>query len=131
MLGCRSTPQREDAKKEATNKINMLCRNWGKQKMKETQNPKERDAEPSIQYPAHGPSYYGPIRTLCCCLCCRQYPLLFLIAQGALAAAEVYAALARRNPCNAFGLVALMHVRETALHLDCLGAYSKRNTVEK
>lgn len=31
MLGCRSTPQREDAKKEATNKINMLCRNWGKQ----------------------------------------------------------------------------------------------------
>lgn len=57
MLGCRSTPQREDVKKEATNKINMLCRNWGKQKMKETQNPKERDAEPSIQYPAHGPSY--------------------------------------------------------------------------
>lgn len=86
------------------------------------QRPRERERE--MERDA-GSQLTEPTRTLCCCLRCSGHPLLFLIAQRALAAAIVYIPLARRSPCNAFGLVALMHVRETALHLDSPSACSE------
>lgn len=69
---------------------------------------------------------YRIIRTLCCCLRGGRDPIVFVVAHRALAAAEMYVALPRLAAGIAGGLVALVHVREAALHFDFLGACSRK-----
>jgi len=68
---------------------------------------------------------------LCGCLCGASNILLVGVAARSLAAAEVDVSLPGLGAGHALRLIAFVHVREAALHLDSQDAYGKENRESK